>query len=218
MAVFVLSLAAFAVVLAVAEVAHRRFGVSSEDTRRLAHVGSSLVATALPFVLGWPAIVALGVGFSTLMALSKWRGTLTGVHRVTRRTWGEVFFPAGLTLLAAFQPPRELFVFGALVMGISDGAAGFVGQHLGRHPYTVGVAAKTIEGSAAFLVSTLVLGSVVLGLGGADTWTVAGALVVATVLTVLEGVLPWGLDNLVLPGAAAVLLYGLSRYGLSCCP
>lgn len=218
MAVFVLSVTVFIVVLVAAEVAHRRFGVSSEDTRRLAHVGSSLVATALPFALGWSAIVALGVGFTMLMALSKWRGTLTGVHAVTRRTWGEVFYPAGLTLLAAVQPPRELFVFGALVMGISDGMAGLVGQHFGRHPYTVGAAAKTFEGSAAFFASTLVLGAAVLWLGGADTWNLAGALVAATLLTALEGVLPWGLDNLVLPGAAALLLWEFSRHGVSCCP
>lgn len=209
---FLLSFVAFGIVLAVAELLHRRVGMSGEDTRRVAHIGSSLVAAALPFVLGWWAIVALGATFTVIMAVSKWRGLLRGVHAVARRTWGEVFYPAGLTLLALTQPPRALYVFGATVMGVSDGIAGLVGQHLGHHPYRVGAATKSWEGSAAFFVSTLVLGAVVLTVSGAEPSRMLLAAGVAGVLTALEAVLPWGLDNLVLPGAAALMLWAFDGH------
>jgi phytol kinase len=207
--IFLLSLVAFALVLGTAEVLHRRVGVSSEDTRRVAHIGSAVIAAALPFVMGWTAIALLGLTLTGVMVLSKRRHLLRGVHDVARRTWGEVFFPAGLTVLAAARPPRALYVYGALVMGVSDGLAGLVGQHLGHHPYSVGATTKSYEGSAAFFASSLVLGLAVLALSGWDPWHLLIATGVAALLTLLEAVLPFGLDNLVLPGAAAVTLWAL---------
>lgn len=65
---FIIGVVAFAIVLAAAESLHRGAGVRSEDTRRLAHVGSALVAVVLPLALGWWSIVALGALFTALMA------------------------------------------------------------------------------------------------------------------------------------------------------
>ncbi len=215
---FLLSFAAFAIVLVATELLHRRFGVSSEDTRRIAHMGSAVVASALPIVLGWNGIVVLGLAFAVVLAISRRRRVLRSVHSVARRTWGEVCYPAGVALLAAAHPPVALYVFGTLVMGLSDGMAGLVGQHRGRHPYHLGAAHKTVEGSIAFFGTTLVLGSVVPVLGDADATPLSVAAVVAALLTAIESALPWGLDNLVLPGAAALILWGLDGYALSVSP
>jgi len=207
MAYFSLFVVAFGVVLGTTEVLHRGLGVSGEDTRRFAHITGTLVAATLPFALSWGQIVLVGGTFTVLLAWSRQRGTLQGLHGVDRTTWGEVFYPAGLALLAALQPSRELFVYGTLVMGLSDGAAGFVGQHFGRHRIGIGPATKSVEGSMTFLVTTLLVGVAVLLIGAEDaTLPVLAAAVAAVALTAVEMVLPWGLDNLLLPIAAAGVL------------
>lgn len=136
---------------------------------------------------------------------------MRGVHGVARSTSGEVLFPAGLAVLAATQPSRALWVYGTLVMGISDAVAGTVGEHFGKHRVSIGAARKSVEGSVAFFVTTTVIGTCTLRVAPAAS--ARPALVAASsalMLTAVEVVLPWGLDNLVLPTASAAALWALS--------
>jgi dolichol kinase len=170
------------------------------------------VASLLPLQLSDHQIVGLGVSFAIVLAVSKRRRLLRGVHEVARRTWGEVVFPLGIAGLAALGPTTVTYVYGVLVMGVCDVCAGIVGQWIGRHPFHIGAARKTWEGSTAFVVSAFVIGVAALAtvgiepVGAALMGVVGAALVSASV----EAVMPWGLDNLVLPTAAAVALVSLS--------
>ena len=208
--VFVL---AFASVLSATELLGRRKILRPDDSRKVAHVGSALVALPMPWLLGWGSIVVLGVGFVVVLTVTDRAGVLPSVHGVDRTTWGEVFLPAGVALLAATSPSHAAWVYGILVMGLSDSIAGLTGQHLGRHHFRIGPSSKTVEGSLSFFAVTLVIGlALTIGDEGFDQVAVPllGVGLAALVLTAVEAVLPWGLDNLVLPVLAAALLGSLT--------
>ena len=104
-------------------------------------------------------------------------------------------------------------VFGYLVAGVGDAAAEPIGTRFGRHPYRVpafgGVRAiRTLEGSAAVLVSSALSLAVYLALKGQpqlswnSLWAVAA---IALVATPVEAVSPHGWDNTTMQIVPALL-------------
>jgi phytol kinase len=193
-------------VLWLAEATTRRWGLAPESARKLAHVGSGMVAAGLPFVLPFGAVAALAAAFIPFMVVSRRLGFFPSLHGVERSSLGEIYFPLGVLAAAAVVPLRSAYVFGVLVMGISDAVASLVGQRFGRRTFRAFSATKTYLGSAAFLATTIVL-----ALAFLDGVTVStrGVLVVATIgaaMTAEEGLLGGGADNAFLPVSAAALL------------
>jgi CDP-2,3-bis-(O-geranylgeranyl)-sn-glycerol synthase len=126
------------------------------------------------------------------------------VHDSDRVSYGEVFFALGIAALAAMHPARPAFVYAALVLALADGLAAPVGRRFGRRRLH---RAKTLAGSTTFLVVATGVGLTDLMLSGAAPGEAATtAVLVAAVLTLVELVLGLGLDNLVLPPLAAVLV------------
>lgn len=199
--------AVFTALLALAELTARRWKVEPELSRKLAHMSSGVVAACLPVFMSFPAVVVLALLFVPYMVVSRRIGLFPAVHGVERSTLGEVWFPLGVAAAAAAVPQRIPYAFGVLVMGLSDAFASLAGQRHGRRGYRGLGARKTWVGSAVFLLTTAALALAALALDG--PWTAASlglALVLAGALTVLEGVLGGGADNVALPLAGAALL------------
>lgn len=202
-----LASAVFVALLAGAEAATRRRKVSPELSRRYVHLSSGIVAAYLPVLMSFAEISALAFLFIPFMFVSRRIGLFPAVHAVERSTLGEIYFPLGVLLTALLFPRAAPYSYGILVMGVSDALAGLVGQRFGRRGYRVPGGRKTYLGSAAFLASTVVLSAgALLATGGSWPTSLALAVVLGTVLTVSEGVLGGGADNVVLPVAAAGLL------------
>jgi dolichol kinase len=96
-------------------------------------------------------------------------------------------FSLSITLLLLL--PLKLFLIGSLPLVIGDALAGLVGYKFGRHklPYNKN---KTIEGSIAFFVSTLLSYALFLDL--------QTSLILSIFSTILEGFLK-KYENLLLP-------------------
>jgi phytol kinase len=201
------TLALFAALLAAMETLHRRLQLDGELSRKLVHMASALLAACLSFILTPRQIAVLGVGFAAAMLVSRRFALLRSVHSVTRATQGEVLFPLGVGLLAVIARDRPTFVYGVLVLGIADGMAALVGGRFGRRKVRVPLGEKSIWGSATFFVIAAVLGAMVLTAQGQTLPTVLeGATVAAAVLTATELGLGGGLDNLMLPLVAALVI------------
>lgn len=207
---FVLAAVLFAGVCLAVEVLARRASLSPELVRKLAHMSSAVFAACLPLVLTFPEIALLGILFAGLMAVSRHAGILTAIHGVSRRTHGEVFFPLGIAALALACPSALPFAYGVLVLGLGDGLAALVGERFGRRVVPLVQTRKTLWGSGTFLACCFVLGVLVLAPTGASLPAALGAAAaLAIVLTPVELFLTYGLDNLVLPTLAGLLLAGL---------
>ena len=182
----------------VVEAITRRLRVDREMSRKLVHLTSGMAAAAMPLVLSFSAIAALGVLFAAAMTLSRRFAILRSVHEVERETWGEVCLPLGVAAAAILVPEPARYACSIATIAVSDVAACLIGRRLGGRRLPGG--RKTYAGSAAFFVTALAIGLVLLpALPGA-------VLAVAALTTVVEASASRGLDNLAVPLAAAGVL------------
>lgn len=190
--------AGFLSLLTLSELAARRWSLRPESGRKLAHVSCGILAAALPVALSFDAIAVLAGGFVPFMVVSRRLGLFPLVHGGERTTHGEIYFPVGIFLVAVLVPHTAPYVFGVLVLALSDAVAGVAGERYGRRSYDLLGAHKTYLGSAWFLVMTTALAVAVAPSFAAPA--------IAAVLTLEEGLLGGGADNVVLPVSAAALL------------
>jgi phytol kinase len=91
---------------------------------------------------------------------------------------------------------------------MGDALVAVVGRRIGRRRYTVLGSTRSVEGSAAMFLASWVATSVaLLLLGTADP---LAALLVSAVTAfgaaAVEAASPWGIDNLTVPAASALIL------------
>src|SRR5919106_615489 len=185
------------------ELAGRALPCPREWIRKAAHIGSGLILLAVPWLVGTPATFAVvAVTFAGGLALSQRLGVLGSIHGVSRQTDGVVLFPLGAAALFALADGDPFrYCVPLLVLTVSDSLAALVGQKLGRTRYRVGESERTLEGSAAFVLSAAAITWA--GLAFADVAApgdrplVAGS--VALVACAIEAVSFRGWDNLWIP-------------------
>jgi phytol kinase len=140
---------------------------------------------------------------------TKQAGLLPSVHQANDRVFGAVLFPVSLTLCAACYWPIDPLIFqgAALILGLSDGLAGLIGQKMGRRPYRI-TGPKTIEGSFVFFIVTVTIFLILSGekpglINPIGLFVMA---IAALLLTAVEGSLGKGWDNLPIPILGGLIL------------
>ena len=171
----------------------RRRSAPTELTRRIAHVAACVFAVAVhPAIPVW-MFMTIAIAFSGLMLLSRHFQVFTSIHKVRRRSLGDVYLPLGLAIGALIAGDRfEIFVAAALTLGLGDVAAGFTGDFLRS-------SSKTWWGSVVFMIVTAM---VVAACGFGEISIAAVAILAAAT----ERYSPFGTDNLTIPLVSAGLL------------
>src|SRR6267378_142845 len=181
-----------------------RHGQPAETTRRLVHIAGAGTTALFPLYLHLNEVVALGVVFTVFLTWTRVRGSLKSVHAVARPTIGAILFPVGLTLAALTvwsHPPA--FSYAALMLALPDPAAAIVGRRFGSLRWRIPGGEKSLFGSLTFFLVAVVIGlGFALAAGDGSILAVAAA---AIVITGVEAVLGYGLDNLFIPVLAGVL-------------
>ena len=194
----------------------RRLGNYPPDlTRKVIHVGVG--AWALPTALLFDAPIWAAfcpAVFIVLNAVSYRFRLMEVIEEEGSGTAGTIYFPISFVILILVLWPmdgRAASVAGLYAMAFGDASASVVGRRFGRHPYRIGSAEKSWEGTLAMLVVSFVF--VLLGtwpLLDHPAWIPAvGAAVVGTAAEAPAG---RGLDNLTVPllaGAVFFVLRGL---------
>lgn len=202
--------------LGLAELAKRLFGVGEEGTRKLVHIGVGhwmLVAIAIRDVR-WAVIAP--AAFILLNYLSYRKGLFGAMERTKGSGGlGTVYYSVSLTILVLWLfregQPRWPAVAGILTMAWGDGLAAVVGERWGRHPFDVGGGRKSLEGSAAMFLATVVV--IWLCRAAGVPAGAFGPIIIAAcalIATILEAFSPVGTDNLTVPLVVAVLLRSFS--------
>jgi phytol kinase len=200
---------AFLAVLVAGELVHRVFGVGPELSRKLDHAAAGPIALALPLVFdsAWPVLV-LTAGFLAVIVVTRRAGLLRSVHGIPRSSAGAYLYPVavGVTfVLAEGRPDRYAVAIAAFAF--ADAAGGLVGGRWSRGAYTSWGRAKSLEGSGAVCLVTAIAAFAVLAASGVPPMSAARtAAYVGAVVALVEGALPWGLDNLGVPLAALAAL------------
>jgi dolichol kinase len=195
----------FLIIFIAVELIQRRTKMDHEYSRKLAHFLSGLAAFLMPYFLSRNAIVGLAVFFVLFLMATRFWGLFPSIHKVGRRTLGEVYFPAGIGLVAYFFLPSNLiaFQFGALVLGLSDAIGGLVGFILSSRKTKL-FGNKSVEGTAAFFFTTFLI--FLLFISSQASVNFLSGILLALIITLIELALSAGLDNLLLPVLSALFL------------
>ncbi len=193
----------------------RHYRPHPELMRKLVHVGMGLVALSLPwlFASAWSVVVLTSVfvmlliGLRVLPTLRIHLGS--PIHGVDRKSLGDIYFAVGVGGLFLFSSGDPLlFCIPILILTLADAAAAVTGLYYGRLRYVVVTGKKSVEGSLAFFFTAFLSTHTALLLfteiGRAET--LLSALALGLFLTLVEAVVDNGLDNLLIPLAALLLL------------
>lgn len=186
-----------------------------EHTRKLVHAGGGMIALGFPwfFRSHW-TILTLAVIFALILIVTRRAGILRSVQGVERSTIGEIIYPAAVYLsflLSSIHGGVAFYLAPLLVLAISDALAGVVGKRIRSPLYDFGGETKSLAGSTAFFIPTLLIMAVALNGGISPEMLAGGAIIIALTaaagLTIVEALSPRGLDNITLPMAAWYFLY-----------
>jgi phytol kinase len=186
----------------------RRFAWEPESARKISHVAVGLACLALPFFFASVApvlalaIVACG-GLLALRFVPALRARFgCALHGVARRSLGEFAFVGGVALAFALAHDNvPAYCAAVLTLSLGDAAAALVGRRFGRHPYAVGRARKSVEGSAAFFAVAVLVCALIPGAA-----SVAAVAAFALVTTLAEAFAGDGFDNAAIPLAGLLAL------------
>lgn len=183
------------------EILKRKQILSSDSTRRIIHVGAAIIAFTFPFYLSLQQVLIICFILLGIMIFSRYKSLLSHIHKVDRKTWGEIFYPLGIMIVAISFLPDNIASFRIviLILGVSDLLANIIGTHLGFHSFEVFKCRKTTEGSIAFFISTLII-LLIFQINPLI------AICISLIASFAEFFSPYGSDNLIVPIIVSVLL------------
>ena len=190
------------------ETVTKKLKLNKEISRKFIHIVSGVTVAFLPLFMSFHQIAILGVLFIPVMILSKKKNIFSSIHNVKRQTYGEIYFPVAIAITAILFPQKYLFMYGMLIMAISDGFASVIGQKYGKKTYELFNSKKSYIGSSVFLLCSIFIGYILLitltSTNSIDSMLICIAC--AIILTFVEGSLSFGLDNLFLSPISALLI------------
>ena len=187
--------------LATVEVLKRKSFISNDFSRRLAHIGAGLINIFAPLFVSHVAIIIVNVLFAGLLLVGRNTDFFSSIQTTNRKTYGDVYFPLGIIAAAVVLLPDNVtaFQYGVAIMGISDALAGFVGERWGKKRYSILGNRKTLLGALTFYICSVVITFLFM------PQLSLAVFLLPIVLMLVEFMLIYGLDNLVLPIVAGVL-------------
>jgi phytol kinase len=172
-------------------------------SRKATHIASGLLIYVLPLYMNRNQIFWLAATFVIILTISKWKKILS-LHDVERKTLGEVLYPASICVLTLLCLPLhpKVFRISVLILALSDGFAGIIGEAWNFHTVTLFRNRKSLGGAITFFVVTCLIFIAFHGFTMDNFYLVLGT---SVFLTGAEFILTFGTDNLILPVLTAII-------------
>lgn len=203
----------FVIIFIIAELLRKTNRFSPEGTRKFVHFSGAAISSFFPFIFkSHISILILVLSFGLIMFLSKKFNMLKSIHNIDRKSEGAVYLPISVYLCFIFaqiigQP--YFYVISILILAISDAFAALIGKTYGIRPFIVEIGQnKSMEGSGTFFVTAFLITHLILLLftSTGRIECVLTAVLVALILTIIEGLSIDGTDNIFVPVGAIVIL------------
>lgn len=193
-------------ILVGAEYLSRSRQIHAELTRKLVHVAVGTFVAFWPFFLSWREIQLLSLAFFLVVCISIKFNIFSSIHAVKRSITGELLFAVVIGLLALIANNQWVFMAAMLHLSLADGLAAVVGLGWGeKNSYKVFGRTKSIAGSAAFLVTSVLI-LVVYAVFAHSATSFATFIWLPIVAVITENLAVQGTDNLVMPMLIALVL------------
>lgn len=187
--------------------------ISAEVQRKLVHIGTGLYALTLPWLFtdDWPVFMLVGLTLVVMLILRMPAFAEGGIgetlHGVERQSYGDILLALAVGTVFLLADGRAiLYILPIATLTLADAAAALTGSRYGRKFFTVEDGQKSIEGSTAFFVITLVISMVCLLLltDVSRPSVILLAAMVAAFGTLVEADSWRGFDNFFLPAGLMV--------------
>ncbi len=214
---------AFGLLIVVEQLA-KKFNWPHFASRKIIHIGAGMWTWGIVFLFDhWYWGV---VPFATFIILNYifYRQRTFQAMDSEKESPGTVFFAMSITILFLLgwrnQPNDQLHLILPAIMAMTwgDAMASLIGKYFGKHVFRFRGMEKTLEGSAAMFIFSLlaIWGTLLLlqhfhfssEISNISTWQfLEKSVIVSAILTLVEAVSPFGTDNLFVPLIGASLLY-----------
>ena len=199
------------VVVATALLVRRCWPDQREWSRKVVHIGTGPVVLLAWWLQIDRAVALPAAALVTLAtALNHRFRLLPAVEDVGRHSYGTIAYGGSITLLLALYWPLQPLpvAAGVLVMACGDGLAGLLGPALHSPRWRLLGQGKSLAGTAGMASVSLVVLLALAVLAGASSLSAPAwpsLLLIAAVATSLEQLSGYGIDNLSVPLATALL-------------
>ncbi len=207
-----ISLTAILIILIISELMWRQHKLSDELTRKTVHVSVAVFVAFWPYYMSYHQIQLVAVAFLIGIIVSRYLHIFRGILHVKRKTYGDLFFPLSILILALLEPSKLVFTIALLHIGLSDGIAALVGKRLGKkNQYKIFGQTKSVAGTITFIVISLGILVTAKLLNPNDTIGLSwlNVIILPPILAFVENVSAYGADDLTIP---LVLLVGLKWF------
>lgn len=198
-----------AVAVLFAELLRTRGVIGNETTRKVFHISHALVVICWVFLTSYHVIILIEAVCLGVVLLARIFKLFQPLRAVRRLSWGEFFFPLAVIVLAAFSPPRWVFLSAVLHFGLADSAAALMGQYAKGGHYKVFGHTKTLLGSFAFWFVSAAITLLIFSFSGSydATPVLPAVLLLPLLITLTENLSPFGSDNFTVPIVSGVLFW-----------
>ena len=203
----------YVLIFSLADLVYRRWS-RPEWSRKFIHFWTGMTTLSFPWMFAqvWTVAIMGGV-IALLLWIARRRGFLPSLFRVGRHSRGEFYFLLAVILLFLLTRQQPVFyVVSILTLVLCDSVAAVLGEGYGRHRFAVGGAHKSLEGSAAFLISVFLVVHLPLLLWS-EVEPLSSVLIatqLALLVTSVEAISGRGTDNLLVPLGTYYLLMKLT--------
>ncbi len=223
----VVALVGTASVVVLGELLEKKTSMSANDTRKLIHISVGNIVLFSPWLFDNRIYAALPPAI--FIIANYFTCPISPIEKLRLKAYqsgnslGTVYYPISLTLITLIffdQPIIMNSAFLPLVWG--DGFAAVIGQKFGSSSsYTIFGNKKSLIGSLAFYLASsfgVAMGFVFVKLTDLEEYTFLGALcfiiLISAVLTIVEIITPFSLDNLSIVFVGALISYGLYEFDI----
>jgi phytol kinase len=205
----------------VAEVLYYKFNVKEILTRKLVHMGSGFITLLFPIMLGnqWP-VLFLCATFTVILLASFKFNFLRSINGNYRKSYASVSYPVSVYICYLVYNyylgknyfhwyPYIYFYIPILTLAVCDPVAALAGKKFPYGRYTIGKNSKTMAGSLAFFVSSIIFTVAIFFCLAIPEFSLGKifleSLVIATLATLAEAV-SGKIDNFTIPLVAEIIL------------
>lgn len=204
----ILSLGLIFLLLAANEMAWRRGKLEAEESRKIIHVLVGAFIAFWPLYMSWRTIQILSAVLFIGILVSYQYGVFGAIHKVKRKTAGELWYPLGIGLCALLTTQPWIFTVAVLHLALADGFAAVFGRKYGIMHYRIGPHTKSVVGSLVFLTISFILCSIAYIVLSEELPGISLAVFLVTpfLTTAVESISRHGIDNLLIPLTVVVAL------------
>lgn len=194
-------------IVLVSEFLWRKNYLRGEASRKLVHILSGTFVAFWGFYLDDGQILVLSGLLFAIVLISRQLGLFKSVHNVSRKTWGELFFPIGIAGTAVLADSPWVFMAAMLHVGIADGLAAILGiRYIRKHGYKVFKQQKTVVGTLTFFNASIFITIATMLLTTDLQLNLVIVLLLPLMATAAENLGQYGTDDLLVPLTVAFLL------------